>query len=410
MRYKIPSRIILPVLISALAAPACVPGGGLLDDDSVLGQVFNAPQSGASDSGGGAASTAVTSTPGRATSLISGRATDRDSYQLFELSSFNAGDRLALESVQLLPGNSLFTVAVFDQDMNLLARTPSFPAKDVIHVMRRASHTVIIGVRPTYDDSGGDFRIQLTRAPGVPIPAPARQTVYLNFGSGSDIRVHTRSGISFPAFDAAMLGDDYVGTTEQVKRSIVETMRADYAGFDVRIVTSDEGPPPSGAYSTVHFGGSVSGLLGLADNVDRYNSDPTQTAVVFIRGFEPFEVMQLTPEEMGVMIGNVGSHELGHMLGLYHTREPHEVMDTTGTAWELAENQRFDRAALDPSVFPVGMEDSPMILADTVGELPSAPQAVKSVDAIKHSMRMLIRDLSEIELVTGCGLCNSPGL
>ena len=110
------------------------------------------------------------------------------------------------------------------------------------------------------------------------------------------------------------------------------------------------------------------------------------------------------------MIGNVGSHELGHMLGLYHTREPHEVMDTTGTAWELAENQRFDRAELDPSVFPVGMEDSPMILADTVGELPSGPQAVKSVDAIKHGLRMLIRDLSEIELVTGCGLCNSPGL
>ena len=154
----------------------------------------------------------------------------------------------------------------------------------------------------------------------------------------------------------------------------------------------------------------MSGLLGLADNVDRYNSDPTQTAVVFVRGFEPFEVMQLTPEEMGVMIGNVGSHELGHMLGLYHTREPHEVMDTTGTAWELAANQRFDRAALAMSVFPVGMEDSRMILADTVGVVPGAVSPEPAFDSPKLGVRMLIRDISEFELRSACGLCIVPGL
>ncbi len=120
--------------------------------------------------------------------------------------------------------------------------------------------------------------------------------------------------------------------------------------------------------------------------------------------------MQLTPDEMGIMIGNVGSHELGHLLGLYHTREPHDVMDTTGTAWELAENQRFDRAALEPSVFPVGMENSPMLLRDTVGEIAGGPPAERQDYSLKQGLRMFIRDLTEIELRSGCGLCNSPGL
>ena len=154
----------------------------------------------------------------------------------------------------------------------------------------------------------------------------------------------------------------------------------------------------------------MSGLLGLADNVDRYNNDPSQTAVVFIDGFAPFEVMQLTPEEMGIMIGNVGSHELGHLLGLYHTRDPNDLMDTTGTAWELAENQRFDRAALEASVFPVGLENSPMLLSDTVGQVDGGPSAKSLADSVKRDVRTLIRDLTEIELRSACGLCNAPGL
>ena len=98
------------------------------------------------------------------------------------------------------------------------------------------------------------------------------------------------------------------------------------------------------------------------------------------------------------------------MLGLYHTRDPRDVMDTTGTAWELAGDQRFDRAALESSVFPVGLENSPMLLRDTVGQVAGGPSAKPLVDSVKRDVRMLIRDLTETELLSGCGLCNSPGL
>ena len=412
MRREIRPSVI--IFIALLVLPACGPNGGLLDDDSVLavvlsGQFTAEPPPGGSASGSSPAVPAPLGTD-KATSFISGSVAGRGDYRLFELGGFDAGDQLMIEDAQLISGHSLFTVVVFDQDMNLLDRTPSFPARELVHIMRRSSKSVVVGVRPTYDDSGGDFNIRITRQTGQSIPSAMRQVVYLNFGPGSAIRVHTRTGIKFSSFNAARISDDYAGMTEAVKASIIETMRQDYDGYDVRIMTSDEGPPPSGAYSIIHFGGNVSGLLGLADNVDRYNNDPSQTAVVFIDGFAPFEVMQLTPEEMGIMIGNVGSHELGHLLGLYHTRDPNDLMDTTGTAWELAENQRFDRAALEASVFPVGLENSPMLLSDTVGQVDGGPSAKSLADSVKRDVRMLLRDLTEIELLSRCGLCNAPGL
>jgi hypothetical protein len=204
------------------------------------------------------------------------------------------------------------------------------------------------------------------------------QVVYLNFAGGQDVQVQSRGPISFGAFDAAVLGAAYVTQTQRLKDVIVATMRERYALYEVEFLTSDDGPPPAdGQYSAVHFGGYDNVLLGLADGVDMYNEIPVQDAIIYVERFAPYQVMEMTPEELGVMIGNVASHELGHLLGLYHTSNADEVMDLSPSAWDLAGPQAFARAALEHTVFPTGAENTPRLLEETVGLRPE-PAVAKS--------------------------------
>lgn len=432
MRRKLLFVLSVPWLCAA-CAPEMIP-----QDGSVLGVLFGgapggdvAPAAGGNSSGnsggasggggsagggGGGGSSVPPATPAATPAsgdsvLFTGNIAGASNYRLFELTAGGAAERFTLESGHIGYTRSLFTVVLFDADMNLLHRTPSFPFETFEHVLRRESGRLFVGVKPTYDDSGGDFFVRVRRQGSASIPSPAKQVVYLDFDGARNIGVHTRSGLSFDGFDAAVLGSIYRGYTDEVRRSIVQTVRDDYRDYNVTIVASFESGPPSGDYSTVYFGDYSQGLLGLADNVDLYNAQAVQNAIVFTESFEPFSVMQLTPEEMGVMVGNVASHELGHLLGLYHTRNPSDVMDTTGTAWDLAGEQRFDRAELDATVFPVGMENSPMLLGDTVGR--RSPEAVQSLRSPQTDderfVRRVLRDIVEADLADyGCGLCGNP--
>lgn len=348
------------------------------------------------ESGAGAsASQAVTSDAIRG-SVAAGE------YALFELGVGSSGQRLRIVPDGRFQGP--FVTALFDQDMNLLTRVYMNSRAELEHVLRLDSDQVFFGVAAPQGGSGGDFNMRLERS-AAETPSPAAHKVWLNFGDGTGIVIHGSSGVSFSAFDASHLGSEYAGQTQLIKQTIIDTVRADYADYDIAILTSDTDAQPAEPHSVVHFGGTDPSLLGLADNVDGYNQNPSEQAIVYTGTFSAYRVLELSPEEMGVMIGNVASHELGHLLGLYHTTNVEDVMDTTGTAFDLAKAQVFSRAALEPSVFPTGMENSPELLKQTLGLAPENAKLPAQAARAKLAVHLRARQLASAELKHACGTC-----
>ena len=68
-----------------------------------------------------------------------------------------------------------------------------------------------------------------------------------------------------------------------------------------------------------------------------------------------------------LVLGNVASHEIAHLLGLNHTQDPTELLDTTATAGQMLHDQDFHLAPLNEDVFPIGYQDADSLLAETVG-------------------------------------------
>ncbi len=361
----------------------------------------------------GAASPSVLPTEGGqdGTFLVQGAVEGDGDYRMFELGRGRAGQRWTVVDDSGLFGPRSFLVVLFDADYDLLYRRIVSPTQDLTHILRADTPSLYLGITPSFGSSGGNLRLIAGYESGITVPNPRRQTVWLNFDGGADVDVHARRGLSFPPFEADMLGAAYEGADEAVKAAIVAAMREDYADYNVVILTSDEGPPPDAAYATLHFGGYDGRLLGLADNVDQYNEDRRQHAIIYMESFADFEVMLLTPEEMGQMVGNVASHEFGHLLGLFHTQNPEDLMDTTGSAWDLAGDQVFLSAELEPSVFPFGYENADQRLAETVGRKSAAAKeryVTRPLGTEIIGSKARIRALVRTELRYRCGNCLNP--
>ena len=401
------SRILyLGVCALLVAGTACVPGADPLPqiadngagDANTPDKVDNAASRGQQD---GASANAD-----QQRFALSGALSATGEYQLFELRNASAGEdwRVQLDSAN---ANACFLVVLFNDRQELLYRQALSAYAPFYHVLRQDTARLTVGVTPLTARSGGSFQITAERTGVLGVPAPRSQIVYLNFGPGHGVTVHGRTGIDFAAFDSGTLGNAYAGATATFRSAIVRILRADYANYNVVVTSSDEGPPPGDPHETLNFGGNDDRLLGLADNVDQYNVDPAQTAVIYTEAFADYAVMALTVDEMRQMIGNTASHELGHLLGLYHTAAPADVMDTTGSAWDLTENQSFTTAKLEPSVFPCGFENSPERLAQTVGYNPAPKKAVAAKaplaqDAVRKTA---LRALVQTDLRTRCGTC-----
>ncbi len=331
----------------------------------------------------------------------SGQVSDGNRYRLFDLGDGWFADEWTVDVSGTSAGP--FVVVLFDEQMNLLSRGFLSARGRMTHILRAHTPRVRLGVMIPSSGGGGSFSMVASRREGASVPAPNAALVWLNFSGASGVEIHGRDPVSFPAFDASMLGGAYAGQTVAMRAAIVQAMREDYASFAVTLVSSDESTEPTEPHATLHFGSDAPGLLGLADRVDAYNRRADEAAIIYANNFAIYETMQLSADEMAVMVANVASHELGHLLGLYHTQTVTDVMDTTGSAWDLAANQDFQRGELEATVFAVGMEDSPALLAYGVGL-----SGVKAGSTGKWSHGIEFdraRAIAQSEIPHTCGTC-----
>jgi len=292
---------------------------------------------------------------------------------VYDLGPTPAGDRVVAEVTAdsgLDPA-----VGVFDDDGDLVILHDDWnvykgmlsPSVDVV-LRRDCGHCYIVVVASPKSATTGSYTLYVEYELSVDDPElPEFQVVYLDFDGGSDVKIGGRKAVSVPPFEATVFANYVRPHVDAFLSDLVAKVREDFTGLDVIITTSLEEPPPDEEHSTVFFGTFDAELLGVADNVDEYNARQVQEAIVFTDTFEAFFVVGPTLDELSSAMANVASHEVGHLLGLNHTRDPRGVMDVTASLRQMLVDQSFVRSPLESAVFPVGDQDALELLYETTG-------------------------------------------
>ncbi len=332
-----------------------------------------------------------------------GSAADID---IFRLPGGQAEDRVHV-TVETITGSGV-VVALLDARQRLLAyldpmsRLNSPPEIDLI--LREPTDHFFVVVTSLFPMSWEiPYTVRFSLEPVAGRPLYRSQVLVLNFDGADDVRIGYRTSVAIPPFDVSLIDERLAGQTQIVAEHIVAMVREDFRGLGLAVYRSGDPAIPQGPRHTVHFGLYDERLLGLAENIDPYNSNPQQEAIVFTDSFALFSVFRPSAQQIAQTLANVASHEAGHLLGLRHTRDVHDIMDTTASARQMMVNQWFRSAQLHETVLPVGFQDSPALLAWTLGGQLVGPTAGKVFEA---QMARLMDDPNDFhiprELLSTC--------
>lgn len=293
---------------------------------------------------------------------------------VYDLGAMAAGDRITVQVSAQSSGLDA-AIALFDKDGRLfvenddrdLASNDLNPEVDESVRLASDQYFLAIAASP-FNLTTGSYTITVTVTRGGPVPAAAQAVFFLDFDGGT-ISIPGESIGTINPFDTGDISSDYAGMTGAVKTVIVARFKAAFSGLDVVTVTSDQGEGVAGpTFSRILFGGFDASKFGISQDVDLFNSDPGDAAVIFTETFSPSLFGRtLSTSELGTAIGNVAAHEGGHLLGLNHVADITALMDTTGGPDTLLVNQLFKNGTLDETIFPIGTQDAWLLLRLIVG-------------------------------------------
>lgn len=304
---------------------------------------------------------------------ITGRITRSSDVDVFRLESLAAGDQVTID-VQAADRGLDLVVALFDADESIHAFNDDRVSDGsnlnplISVVIRGAAGDYFLGIAP-YPVSGGtgDYSVRISVQRGVGVPQAEPQVVYFDWRGGNDVTIRNVGTFDLPVLDAATLGSSFAGQTQVLKDQVLNFVAERYAAFNVAFISSDTALPPAGEHTTIFFGGQSDRAFAISEQIDSLNIDQSDNAIVFTDSFRGAFSTIPTIAQMATAIGNTTAHEIGHLLGLVHTKSCTELMDTTCGNDSILIAQVFGTAPLDASVFPIGVQDAVELIGWAVG-------------------------------------------
>jgi hypothetical protein len=310
---------------------------------------------------------------------LSGTIGDADDLDVYDLGPMAIGDSIVVDVNSETEGLDA-SIAVFDEGFRLVMDNDDEDLSAQLldpylqHVVRHEGESYFLVVGRSafagFSPVTGDYRVTVRVTEAQSVPAPKSQTVFLDF-DGGEVGPNNLLVNQVRPFDAAAIDPAYSGQDDVIIQAIVDTMEENYEAFNVVVITDADELPPQGEYSTVMFGSYSGRAFGISESVDHYNGDDGDTAIIFTESFTPDQFTQApSAEELGVAIGNIGSHEAGHLLGLNHVDDPTALMDAVSPADTFLADQDFKLADLSSDILPIGYQDAPLLLSESVGLMP----------------------------------------
>lgn len=304
--------------------------------------------------------------------------------QIFDLGTLQTGDRIHLSLLDV-PGYSqtyegdAFSVMLLDAAEELVAWY-----KDDLTIVAPETTVVIGHNSPHYylvtegclpqrcgeQILASSVHVRIERNVGL---QPRQQIVFLDWRGGVNLYFADEDPVTIPPFNAANLNTNWgANETQLIKDAVEGRVEEVYRDYNVVVVTSDDpGTPPAGPHQTIYFGGMIEDLLQVADYIDVRNSTLSGNALV-LTGTVAQNYPGLSPEEMGVAIGNLAARNVGYLIGLWDTTGADDIMGVPPPVLDPGAGLRV--APLNPANQlwqpAIGIQNAPQILLETVGPQP----------------------------------------